>query len=374
MADTPVEPGLTEPHLSGPDRTMTPVGFADLPGWADDDHQAALRAFRRSAMKQKLPKTRAMGIRGEDFHVPFQAAIALGEAPSPDEARCFFETWFRPHRISTAGFVTGYFEPEVEASPVRTAAFNVPIHARPPELVDVDDANRPEGWDPQIRFAGRHDDRLMPYADRRSIEHGFLDGRGLELAYLADPVDAFFVHVQGSARLRMTDGSIRRVGFAGKTGHAYTSIGRLAVERGHLALEDADKDGLEAWLRANPLAGRALMHENRSYIFFRQIAGLDPADGPVGAAGVSLTPLRSLAVDRTLMTFHTPVWVEAAELAIRRLMIAQDTGSAIVGPARGDIFFGSGPDAGANAGPVRHGASMTALVPRPDAASPEAGI
>jgi membrane-bound lytic murein transglycosylase A len=343
---------------------LSEIRFDDIAGWAGDDHRAALNTFRRGASVTRPPGTRGLGIDGAGLAAALAAAQALGDDPPADDARQFFETRFRPFRIAAEGFVTGYFEPEVEASPVRTARFRVPLHARPPELIEVDGNNRPQGWDPEVRFAACHGGRLMPFADRRAIAHGFLDGRGLELAWLADPVDAFFIHVQGSARLRMTDGSVRRVGFAGKSGHPYTSIGRLAVERGHLAREHADKAGLEAWLKANPVAGRELMHENRSYIFFRRIDGLGPDDGPLGAAGVPLTPLRSLAVDRALMTFHTPIWVDAAELGLHRLMVAQDTGSAIVGPARGDIFFGSGDEAGRQAGRVRHAAGMVALVPR----------
>jgi membrane-bound lytic murein transglycosylase A len=342
---------------------LSEIRFADLPGWAGDDHRAAYQAFHRSAQSGSLPKTRALGIDGAAFAAAFQAAHALGGDPGPAAARAFFEDHFRPHRIDAGGFVTGYFEPEVEASAERTERFGVPIHARPPELVEIDDGNRPAGWDSEMRFAGLYGDRLLPFADRRAIDHGFLDGRGLELAFLADPVDAFFIHVQGSARLKMADGSVRRISYAGKTGHRYTSIGRLAVERGYLSLDGADKAGLEAWLKSHPLAARALIHENRSYIFFQDSADLGPDDGPLGAANVPLTPLRSLAVDRTAMTFHTPVWVDAADLDFHQLMIAQDTGSAIVGPARGDIFFGSGEDAGERAGPVRHSASMVALVP-----------
>ncbi len=343
---------------------LTEIRFADLAGWAEDDHRDAFRAFRRSALAAKLPKTRSLGIDGSAFASAFAAAGRHGVELSAADARSFFETYFQPCRIDADGFVTGYYEPEVEASPTRDETFTVPLHARPPELVDIDDGNRPEDWDPAVRFAGCHGGKLLPFADRRAIDLGFLHGLGLELAWLADPVDAYFIHIQGSARLAMTDGTRRRISYAGKSGHEYTSIGKLAVERGYLALEAADKAGLEAWLKADPVAGRALMHENRSYIFFRLSDGLSDKDGPLGAAHVPLTPLRSLAVDRTMMTFHTPVWVAADELGFRRLMVAQDTGSAIVGPARGDIFFGSGDKAGLQAGPVRHRASMVALVPK----------
>jgi membrane-bound lytic murein transglycosylase A len=351
------------------------ISFADIPGWGDDDHAAAHRAFLSGArlIAESAPKTRALGTDGAALQSIARAAMAKGEL-DPREAREFFERWFIPHRIAASGFVTGYYEPEVEASRERSGRFNVPLYRRPSDLIEVKDAERPPDWDPDVRFARRSGNGPEPFFDRPAIEDGALVGRGLELAFVADAVDAFFIHVQGSARLRLIDGSdlgkTLRIGFDGKSGHAYTSIGRLAVERGILSRERADKDGLMRWLKSHPQEGRNLMRENRSYIFFRETA-VAQDEGPLGAAGVPLTPFRSLAVDRTLHTFHAPVFVDAEDLAdpqapsraFRRLMIAQDTGSAIVGPARGDIFFGSGDEAGSRAGRVRHIARMFLLMP-----------
>lgn len=357
---------------SAPERLLAPIDFSDIEAWRDDDHAAALAAFIVGARKIAAlpPKTRALGIDGAALQEIAGNALAMASPQDKDAARRFFECRFAPHRIVTAGFVTGYFEPELEASRTRGPRFSVPLYRRPGDLVDVDDANRPPGFDPEIRFARATPRGIALYPDRAAIETGALAGQGLEIAFVESPVDAFFIHVQGSARLKLAEGGTLRIAFAAKSGHPYTSIGRLAVERGLLKRERADKDGLEAWLKQNPEAGRALMRENRSFIFFRETE-LDEDDGPLGAAGVPLTPLRSLAVDRTLHTFHTPVWVDAPELAaprgdapFRRLMIAQDTGSAIVGPARGDIFFGSGAEAGSRAGRVRHKAAMVALVPK----------
>ena len=352
---------------------LEPVDYSTINGWIDDDLTPAFLAFRRSAEHGVIPRMRGLGISGEDFAPIFKAALEFSPDRSPTDIRRFFEQNFRPHRIKAEGFVTGYYEPEVKASPKRTEQFRVPIYRRPPELVDVDMANAPPGWDPEFRFGSRFGDRLFPSADRRAIDNGFLSGRGLELAWIEDPVDAYFIHIQGSARLAMIDGKLRRITFAGKTGHPYTSIGRLATERGILRKDQADKSGLETWLKANRRDGIALMHENRSYIFFEEKTGLGPTDGPVAAAKVPLTPMRSLAVDRTLMTFHTPIWVDAPDVGaaaglgteFRRLMIAQDTGSAIVGAARGDLFFGSGDVAGQKAGKIQHGARFIALVPKP---------
>ncbi|MYZ46817.1 murein transglycosylase A [Propylenella binzhouense] len=353
---------------------MSPSSFDEIPGWADDDHRAAFACFLQSArlIASAAPKTRADGPEGTALAGAARLALAM-EKPSPTAARTFFEENFRPARVGADGFVTSYYEPEAEASPVEAPGFGVPLYRRPHDLVRIRAEAMPAGWDPSVEWARlRRDGGFEPYDDRAAIEDGALAGRGLEIAWLADPVDAFFIHVQGSARLRMTDGRVLRVGFDGKSGHPYTSIGRLAVERGLLSAEAAHKDGLEAWLKRNRAAGRLLMRENRSHIFFREIPCLGAAEGPMGAAEVPLTPGRSLAVDRNLRTFHAPIWVAAEGLGdpdapgrpFRRLMIAQDTGSAILGPARGDLFAGWGPGAGAWAAHVRHPAAMHVLIPR----------
>jgi membrane-bound lytic murein transglycosylase A len=352
------------------------ISFAEISGWREDDHAAAYAAFLvgARAIADAPPKTRALGIDGGGLQRAARVALQRDSAPAKDDARKFFERWFVPHRICARGFVTGYYEPEVEASRSPTGRFKVPLHRRPADLVDVDDSNRPPAWHPEIRFARSSGAGFVPFFDRAEIEEGALAGRGLELAYVENPVDAFFIHVQGSARLKLVEGegqgATLRISYDGKAGHPYTSIGKLAVERGILARDKADKDGLEVWLKSHPDEGRALMRENRSYIFFRETEVADE-DGPLGAAGIPLTAHRSLAVDRTLHTFHTPIFVDAPQLAdpeeggrhFRRLMIAHDTGSAIVGPSRGDIFFGSGEAAGSRAGRVRHAATMIALVP-----------
>ncbi len=372
--------------MPAPDRPQFPaiadglrrLSYAQIASWRDDDHALAFAAFLRSAHRivETPPKRRHPAIDLNALVAVAHSAIGSG-AMTADSARRFFEDHFQPARIDAAGFVTGYYEPELAASPVRTGQFPIPLHKRPPDLIDVDDGDRPAGWDREIRF-GRHTDAgIEPYFDRAAIEGGALEGKGLELAWLADPVDAYFVHIQGSARLRMAGGGLERIAFDGKSGHAYTSIGQLAVERGYLSAPAADKAGLENWLRQNRQDGRHLMQRNRSYIFFRKTPQLTSKQGPIGAAGIPLTAGRSLAVDRNLMTFHSPIWIDAAGIPdsdappgaaathFRRLMIAQDTGSAIVGPARGDLFFGSGEEAGERAGRVRHRAAMTLLSPKP---------
>ncbi|MEZ5841671.1 MAG: MltA domain-containing protein [Hyphomicrobiales bacterium] len=384
--------------MAPPGTRFTPRTFDDLAGWRDDRQGEALLAFRRSCErfgKYGAPKTRALGIDGAALAETCAALAALPAEADDGTARAFFEAHFQPLEIETdgGGFVTGYFEPELAGSRTPDARFPVPLLGRPDDLVDIRDDNRPEGFDPAFAFARRTESGLTQYFDRPAIEDGALAGRGLELAYVADPVDAFFVHVQGSVRIRLDDGETMRLTYAAKTGHPYTSIARILVADLGIRPEEMTADKLALWLKSNREAGRALMRRNRSYIFFREMTGLDPALGPIAAAGVQITAGRSLAVDRTLHTFGTPIYLEGELPALsggdgiaasgtgggmrpfRRLMIAQDTGSAIVGAARGDIFFGSGAAAGEAAGLVRHPVRFTALVPRAVAARllPEGG-
>jgi membrane-bound lytic murein transglycosylase A len=249
----------------------------------------------------------------------------------------------------------------------------VPLLARPDDLVDVDDHNRPAGLDPSYAFARRTATGLVPYFDRAEIETGALAGRGLERVFVEDPVDAFFVHVQGSVRIRLEEGGVMRLAYAAKAGHPYTSIAKVLIARGEATAETMTADVLRDWLKAHPDEAPALMRTNRSYVFFAEQPDLDPELGAVAAANVQLTPGVSLAVDRTLHTFGTPIFIDAdlplgpdgAVTSVRRLMVAQDTGSAIVGAARGDVFVGLGPEAGRRAGLVRHEPrGFVVLVPR----------
>lgn len=356
-----------------------PCGFDDLPGWSCDDLTGALEAFRRSArhaLNSRAYRTGALGVEAASFEPAFRASL-----DGATDARAFFETFFTPCLVSppegVLGLVTGFYEPEVEASPVRTPGFAVPLLARPADLVDVDDANRPAGLDASFAFARSDPSGLVEYHDRRAIDCGALEGQGLELAWLASKVDAFFIHVQGAARLRMLDGALRRVTYTAKTGHPFTGIGRVLAGQGEIALEHVTMQSIRAWLAANPARRDEILWRNRSYIFFRDAPVEDVALGPVAAAKVPLTPARSVAVDRLLHTFGTPFFIDAPELTafggmpFRRLMIAQDTGSAIVGAARGDLFAGSGDAAGQIAGVVRHAATFHALVPRVLAEAPQ---
>jgi membrane-bound lytic murein transglycosylase A len=282
---------------------------------------------------------------GDALKRPAERALSVGALPR-DAARAFFETEFRAFLVrpaTGAGFFTGYYEPEVIGSRMRTDRFTVPLYRPPDDLV--------EG---------------APYHDRQAIESGALKGRGLEIVWLESAIDAFFIHVQGSARVQLADGGLLRLSYAGKSGHAYTPIGRVLRARGALAAGGVTMASIRAWLAAHPDEANEVMWSNRSFIFFRETDGIGPEDGPLAAAGVPLTAGRSLAVDRTLHTFHSPVFVETAlpdGAAFRRLMVAQDTGSAIVGPARGDIYFGTGDAAGAIAGAMQAEGRFYLLAP-----------
>lgn len=350
--------------------------FADLPGWDGDDHLAAFAAFRRSAF-HVLEKPYRTGSLGVDF-AAFQPAYAEARSSAPADAnaaRAFFEKHFTPFRVSPetggSGLVTGFYEPEVAASPVRTGQFTVPLLSRPVDLVDLDDENRPAAMDPYFAFGRRTPDGLTEYFDRGEIERGALHGRNLELAWLADRVDAFFIHVQGAARLRMTDGSLRRITYAAKSGHRFTGAGKVLAELGEIPLAEVTMQSIRAWFKRHPDRVDEILWRNRSYIFFREAPVADLDLGPVAAAKVPLTPGRSVAVDRLLHTFGTPFHIHAPALSafggdgFHRLMIAQDTGSAIVGAARGDLFAGSGDAAGEIAGVVKNAADFYALVPKP---------
>jgi len=352
--------------------------FADLPGWGDDDPAEAFAAFRRSAFRvlEKPYRTGSLGIASDDFSPVFEEARRTRQA-SAGQARAFFERHFVPFLIAQGtgdqGLVTGFYEPVSAASLERTDEFRFPLYGRPDDLVDVDDTNRPAGWDPYFAFGRRAGQGIVEYFDRGEIERGALAGRGLELAWLADPVDVFFIHVQGAARLRLPDGSERRITYAAKSGHPFTGAGRVLVEKGELAADKVTMQSIRAWFREHPDRVDEILWQNRSFIFFKEAPVDDPALGPIAAAKVPLTPGRSIAVDRLVHTFGTPFFIEAPALdafgtrGFRRLMIAQDTGSAIVGPARGDLFTGSGEAAGEIAGVIKHPASFHILVPAPAA-------
>jgi membrane-bound lytic murein transglycosylase A len=306
------------------------LDFESLQGWQDDGQAAALATFLVTCDQLKAPEW-----------APLCALAA--DVPGDDaSARAFFEMFFKPVIVGTPpALFTGYYEPELNGSPVRTARYAWPIYRRPPELQ--------EG---------------AVWHSRAVIDSGILRGRGLEIAWIDDPVEVFFLQIQGSGRIRMTDGRMIRVGYAGKNGHPYRSVGQELVRRGIMSVDQVSAGAIRAWVRANPGAGEDLLNANPSYVFFRKLADLSADKGPIGAMGRSITPLRSLAVDPDFTPLGAPVWIEKTGRApMNRLMVAQDTGGAIKGAQRADIFYGFGDAAGDAAGDVKDGGRMVILLP-----------
>ncbi len=345
---------------------LRPLDFSQLDGWAHDDHSAALACFAnwvRTRPSCDDPWSRALAQIGRRL-----ADTAIADNAT---ARAFFEAEFVPHAPDPeTGLLTAYYEPEHAASRTVTDRFRYPLYRRPPDLIELDDANRPSHMDSSFRFARRTGSQISEYFDRGAIQGGCLADRGLELFWLADPVDVFFIHIQGSARLRLDDNTTARVSYAAKTGHPYTAVGAVMIERGLIDRDNVSMQSIRRWLKEHPDRIDEILAHNRSYIFFQEIDHCDETVGPIAAAGVALTPGRSLAVDDELYPYGSPVWLTSSEplpdsqTALNRLTIAQDTGSAIVGAARGDLFIGSGDAAGRTAGLVKHRTRFVVLIPR----------
>jgi membrane-bound lytic murein transglycosylase A len=342
---------------------LEPVDFDALPGWADDDVGAGFVTFLRGCPALKT--------------APWPTLCAQATRVAADDVaarRRFLETAFVPHRVVAAdgndtGLLTGYYEPLLRGSRTPDATFRHPVFAPPDDLVGVDlgdvvpDAKA-------LRLRGRVVGRkLVPYWTRADIDAGrapLLAGR--ELAWVDDPVALFFLHVQGSGRVQLPDGSRMRVGYADQNGHPYRSIGRLLVERGELTVDQASMQGIKAWGARYPQKLPALLAENPSYVFFRELPPGD--DGPPGSLGVPLTAGRSLAVDPRVVPLGAPVWIDTTwpgptPAPLRRLVVAQDTGGAIKGAVRADWFTGFGDEAGELAGRTRQPLRVWVLLPKP---------
>ncbi|MFT5485492.1 MAG: membrane-bound lytic murein transglycosylase A [Paracoccaceae bacterium] len=359
------------PATKSPDTADTPsfrdVPFSALPGWASDRHAAAIPALIRSC-----PPMEKRGVKGFGSAAVWQSICVEARTLPPGDdraARAFFERRFAPAAVSGRdgrdGLITGYFEPELQGTRKRQARFDVPLHVRPPDLVAVDLGRFSKELKGK-RIAGRVvQGRLIPYHNRGQIEGGALRGKKLELVWVDDAADAFFLHIQGSGRIRLRDGSVLRVGYAGTNGQAYTAIGRELIARGEIPRERMSMQAIRKWMGANPLAGAKLMRTNKSYVFFRELTG----PGPIGAQGVALTPERSIAIDRGILPLGLPVWMDtvlpdAAVTPYRRLMVAQDTGGAIKGAVRADVFWGPGTRAAQMAGSMKSPGRYWFLRPR----------
>jgi membrane-bound lytic murein transglycosylase A len=356
--------------------------FRDLRGWRDDAVEEAVPVLLRSCARiAALPDGAAVRGEGPDevragTAEDWRPACAEAARLPPGDraaARRFFEESFRPWSVrnhrNPIGLFTGYYEPLLHGSRTRHGRFTVPLYGRPPELVMVDLGRFRDDLRGK-RIAGRVEaGALVPYPDRKAIDDGALAGRKLEIVWVDDPVEAFFLQVQGSGRVELEEGGVLRIGYVAQNGHPYSSIGKALIQRGALRPDSVSMQSIRAWLRAHPDQTAGVLERDASYVFFQEVAG----EGPMGAEGVPLTPGRSLAVDLRYLPLGAPVWITGhipapgeSEPARRlhRLMIAQDTGGAIRGPVRGDVFFGFGPEAESQAGRMKHRGKMWVLLPR----------
>jgi len=308
---------------------VTILSFSDMAGWEKDDHSAAFAVFEQTCTLLNDPQWR-----------PICNLARAHQGP----ARSFFEVFFRPVLIEDGSdaMFTGYYEPEIRGSRVQSARYRYPVYRLPPELT------------PGTRWYTREE-----------IENGgVLRGRGLEIAWVEDPVELQFLQIQGSGRIRLPDGSSIRLGYAGNNGHPYRSLGDELVRRGVYSPHQVSAAVIQSWVRRNPLEGVELLYHNPSYVFFREVGQVPSHRGPLGAMNRSITALRTLAVDPAFTPLGAPVWIEkAGEMPMNRLMIAQDTGSRIKGAQRADIFYGTGDQAGREAGRIRDPGRMVVLLP-----------
>jgi membrane-bound lytic murein transglycosylase A len=351
------------------------IQFSDLECWENDNHLEAYRVFQRSA-RQALLKPYKNGENERNFtnfKAVFKKTAGL-ELYTSHDARVFFEDHFTPIALlpeqGKKGLVTGFYEPIVKGSRNPTLQFQVPIYKQPSDLVEVTNLNSPKGWNKDIRFAQQNGHTLAPYPDRKTIENGYLQNQGLELVYVENQIEAFFIHVQGAARIILPDGEMLGLTYAAKSGHEFTAIGRILIDQGHISQRDISMQSIKSWLYAHLDLAQSLLWRNRSFIFFKESSIQNPELGPVAAAKVQLTAGRSIAVDRLKHMFGSAFYIIAPEVNLgdgkpfQRLMIAQDTGSAIIGTARGDLFMGSGFEAGEIAGKINTQADFYLLMPK----------
>lgn len=349
-----------------PQPQFTPVGWDALPGWPVDDAREAFDAFLKGCI--------ALANRA-----PWQASCAAARAlPRPADAataRAFFEQHLQPWQVTTTdasgarvetGQVTGYYEPELRGSRKPDARYTVPLYGVPDDLVTIELGDlypALKGERVRGRLVGR---KVVPYPDRAAIDRG--EGpRGKELLWVDSAIDAFFLQVQGSGRVRLPDGQVVRLGYADQNGHPYRSIGRVLVERGELTVEQATMDGIRAWLTANPGRRDEIFAANPSVVFFREEKITDPSLGPRGALGVPLTAGRSIAIDSRNLPLGAPLYLAATHpdgSPLERLVMGQDTGGAIRGVLRADYFFGTGSAAGEQAGRMRSQGRLWLLWPK----------
>jgi membrane-bound lytic murein transglycosylase A len=365
----------TEPVAPSKEKlVLSRVGFDDLPGWKADPVAEALPALQKSCTRvAKKPKSSSLGlgVRAEDLQ-PICAALASAPpANSPGfNAHAFFEQWFTPWAMTGSdsgpdGLFTGYYEASLRGDTTRHGPYTTPIYSRPDDLVTVDLGAFRETLKGQ-RIAGRVEKGVLkPYPDRAAITTKTSKSFTAEpLAWVDSPIDAFFLEIQGSGRIVRPDGSVLHVGYAAQNGHPYYAIGKAVAEKAGIPAKEVSMQTIRAWLAAHPDEAAAMMNRNPSYVFFRSLDG----SGPVGSDGTTLTPRRSLAIDPRYVPYGSPIWLATTPTALdrplQRLMIAQDTGGAIIGPVRGDMFWGAGDDAENLAGLMKEKGRAFILLPK----------
>lgn len=363
------------PPEEKPQRILKEAGFNALPAWGDSSlYIRAADAFGKSCVRiaktdpaknfSEIPEAKTYGdwqrICSELAGVPKDDAKAL---------KAFFESSFKPYAVSAGkdpeGLFTGYYEASLRGSLTRDAVNNIPLYTRPDDLVMVDLGQFRDELKGQ-RIAGRViEGNLKPYEDRAKIVAGQWPHNDKVLVWVDDAVDAFFVQIQGSGVVQLKEGGVMRIGYAGQNGHIYTAIGKELIARGELTKENVSMQAIRDWLAAHPQQADEIMNTNRSYVFFKTLE----KNGPDGGEGVTLTPYHSLAVDHSLFPYGAPVWVDIdypvnGQNRLRNLMIMQDTGGAIRGPVRGDVFWGYGEQAETLAGPMKAKGRYWILLPR----------
>jgi membrane-bound lytic murein transglycosylase A len=358
LASTATAPPTAAPRPAAPRPTSA---FDALPGWRDDNLAEALPALRRTCERLlRVPDDRPVGPGGLAGAASYwKAACRALPPPEADAAaaRAYFERSFVPVSVASGGsdrgLFTGYFEPELRGSRTRSRRFRVPLYARPSDLVTPT---------PQHGTGRRVRGRLRPYWTRAQIAAGALRRTARPLVWVDDAIEAFFLEIQGSGRVTLDDGAVLRVHYDASNGHAYVPLGRVLIERGALERSAVSLQSIRAWLAAHPTEAQAVMNRNPSYVFFHE-----SARGATGSEGVVLTAGRSMAVDPRFIPLGAPLFLDLAPLEgvgpIRRLVVAQDTGGAIRGAVRGDLFWGAGPDAYDRAGRMRQQGRYWLLVP-----------
>ena len=361
---------------------LVPVRFANLKGWKTADLKPPARAFQLSCEKnlsdgQFFARKPLFAGLASDWKPACKKFARLAKPDTNRQLKKFFETAFIPFRVldrhRPQGLFTGYYEPEVDGSLKRTPVYNIPLYRKPADLVRFSAARRKKAGVPYGRIVKG---RAVPYYTRKEIEQGALAGRGLELVWLKSRIDAFFLQIQGSGRVRLPSGDSIRVAYDGKTGLAYTPVGAVLVRQKQMRREDVSMQSIRKWMESHPGKAQKLMWRNKSFVFFRKERVEKTENGPKGAHHVPLTPRASLAVDRRLWMYGMPVWLDIKVVlkpatqprSWRHLVIAQDTGSAIRGYARGDIFWGSGKTAEFISGHMNSSGAMYVLLPVPLAA------